>query len=81
MRDLQKTTDFIEQKLKEKEFITEYNTYMNGIHLMDTEALRKVLTDYPDFAVVTCMHHPMNWLAQRILYVYRRYRQPGIISF
>ncbi|MGC4038401.1 MAG: metallophosphoesterase [Chitinophagaceae bacterium] len=54
---------FIKRKLIEKEAITEYGTQITGVDLLEFEKLKQAFSDYPDFTIITCMHHPPSWLS------------------
>ncbi len=48
--------------LKTKDNISEYNRQVAGLNLIPTKDFDHVLKDYNDYAIITCMHHPLNWL-------------------
>lgn len=48
--------------LKKKDYITEFSNQITGVNIFDCNDLYKELDEYQDFLVVSCMHHPLNWL-------------------
>jgi len=56
--------------LKRKDMIAEYGSQVIGRNLFPKEGLLKVFANYPHYVVITCMHHPLNWLNSKELYSY-----------
>ncbi len=58
--------------LKCKDEIVEYGTQIIGRNLLaDVKSgLLQAITDNPNYVVITCMHHPLNWLNWHELYDY-----------
>lgn len=58
--------------LKTKDILSEYNKQITGIELLQDAVLKEHFHDYPDYFVITCMHHPRNWLEWDESYSYAK---------
>ncbi|MDB5231662.1 MAG: calcineurin-like phosphoesterase [Chitinophagaceae bacterium] len=56
--------------LKFKDLISEYNSQITGTPLAEIKEMQELFSKYADFVVVTCMHHPLNWLDWNEYYSY-----------
>lgn len=56
--------------LEIKDKIVEYGNQITGREIFDTDKLEEVVRANPDFTVITCMHHPVNWLSWGEIYDY-----------
>ncbi|OOQ60005.1 metallophosphoesterase family protein [Mucilaginibacter pedocola] len=48
--------------LKTRDQLADYANQISGIQLLKQEKLDALLQKYPDYFVLTSMHHPKNWL-------------------
>jgi hypothetical protein len=65
--------------LEKKDVISEYNNQVSGSLLLKLDEWRAVFDDYKDFTVVTCMHHPLNWLEWNEQYSYEQVGATGVL--
>ena len=56
--------------LEKKEVIVEYGNQIIGRDIFPIVELEKIISDNPEYVVITCMHHPLNWLNWNELYDY-----------
>ncbi len=45
-----------------KEKSTEFGTQIVGRELLKASNIEKEIGNYPDYTIITCMHHPLHWL-------------------
>ena len=62
--------DKIKDILKKKDYISEYNNQITGINLFEYSGLMSLFEKHKDYFVITCMHHPQNWLQWSEVYSY-----------
>lgn len=48
--------------LKEKDSLIEYGKQISGLNLIEEDFIKNLIEKYNDYIIVTCMHHPLNWL-------------------
>ena len=48
--------------LKIKDNISEYSKQISGLNLLASDSISDILDRYNDYTIITCMHHPLNWL-------------------
>lgn len=56
--------------LKKKDSISEFSNQVTGVNFIECDTLYNYFTQYPDFLIVSCMHHPLNWLEWDEYYTY-----------
>jgi 3',5'-cyclic AMP phosphodiesterase CpdA len=52
----------IEEWLKLKDLLSDYSNQVSGIQLLKDVELENIFEKYPDYYVITTMHHPRNWM-------------------
>jgi len=61
-------SELINDILKMKDTVTEYNGQIYGIGLLSKLGLRTLIGQNPGLLIITCMHHPKNWMAWNEIY-------------
>ncbi|MBK8698176.1 MAG: metallophosphoesterase [Saprospiraceae bacterium] len=67
-KEIADTVDFYyreltESILKMRDRISEYGTQITGREILLFDNIEKQIKLFPDYIVITCMHHPVNWLS------------------
>lgn len=52
----------LKRVLNKKEYISEYNSQITGINLFELSDMQTTQKEYSEYFVITCLHHPFNWL-------------------
>lgn len=68
LEEIKKHTKVI---LDMKDRVTEYGNQIIGRDLFPTPNLIKTINENPEYIVITCMHHPQNWLSWGEVYDFK----------
>ena len=44
------------------DYLTEYSNQITACRLLEFQQWREELDNYKDYCIISCMHHPLNWL-------------------
>lgn len=67
----ERTEKHLNEILKMKDMIAEYGNQIIGRDLFPIVELKETIAEKPEYVVITCMHHPQNWLSWGESYNYR----------
>jgi 3',5'-cyclic AMP phosphodiesterase CpdA len=77
-----KSKESLEELFKQKDNFVEYNSQIHGLSMFkELTQLHKLFEKYPDFIVLTCMHHPSNWMEWSEVYSYGEEKNSSAVRY
>ncbi|MFT3675988.1 MAG: hypothetical protein QM781_08840 [Chitinophagaceae bacterium] len=82
MSAAEELVEHFSELFKTKDAVSEYSSQVAGCFLLKLREWEHLLASYSDFAIVSCMHHPLNWLNWDVKYTHStdKEEEPNILK-